>query len=128
MALDTWLRTALQDNLEPLVALALIVLLLVGTLALTGFLTMRIGKRQNIACVLKVYRRPLIVKYSTSVETEQIHLGRLRCVPHYMFGSGHHNSCKCMSASLLLLQQCTVACMYHMKGISRRGPSVISVY
>ena len=54
MALDIWLRTALQDNLEPLVALALIVLLLVGTLALTGFLTMRIGKRQNSAQTLSL--------------------------------------------------------------------------
>lgn len=44
-AFDTWLRLSLQANLEPLVALALIVLLLVGTLALTGFVTMRIGKQ-----------------------------------------------------------------------------------
>ncbi|DBB16654.1 TPA: hypothetical protein ACH3X3_014907 [Trebouxia sp. C0006] len=42
--LDTWLKHTLQANLNALVALALIVMLLVGTLALTGFLTVRIGQ------------------------------------------------------------------------------------
>lgn len=41
--LDTWLKRTLQANLNALVALALIITLLVGTLALTGFLTVRIG-------------------------------------------------------------------------------------
>ncbi len=41
--LDTWLKHTLQAKLNALVALALILMLLVGTLALTGFLTVRIG-------------------------------------------------------------------------------------
>lgn len=41
--LDTGLKHALQVNLDALVALALIVMLLVGSLALTGFMTVRIG-------------------------------------------------------------------------------------
>ena len=49
-AVDIWLRQTLQANLEPLVALALIALLLLGTLALTGFLTMRIGELDYPSC------------------------------------------------------------------------------
>lgn len=41
--MDTWWKHTLQANLNALVALALIVMLLVGTLALAGFLTVRIG-------------------------------------------------------------------------------------
>ncbi len=49
--LDTWLKHTLQANLNALVALALIVMLLVGTLALTGFLTVRIGPPYCIPCM-----------------------------------------------------------------------------
>ncbi|DBA70834.1 TPA: hypothetical protein ACH3X2_011607 [Trebouxia sp. C0005] len=42
--MDTWWKHTLQANLNALVALALIVMLLVGTLALAGFLTVRIGQ------------------------------------------------------------------------------------
>ena len=49
--LDNWLKTTLQANLNALVALALIVTLIVGTLALTGFLTVRIGPPYCIPCM-----------------------------------------------------------------------------
>ncbi len=49
--LDTWLKRTLQANLNALVALALIITLLVGTLALTGFLTVRIGLPYCIPCM-----------------------------------------------------------------------------
>ncbi len=49
--LDTWLKHTLQANLNALVALALIVTLLVGTLALTGFLTVHIGPPYCIPCM-----------------------------------------------------------------------------
>lgn len=41
---DTWLKHSLTGNLDSLVALALIVALLLGSLLLTGFLTVRIGQ------------------------------------------------------------------------------------
>lgn len=41
---DAWLKHSLVGNLDALVALALIVMLLLGSLALTGFLTVRIGQ------------------------------------------------------------------------------------
>ena len=42
--MDTWMKHTLHANLDALVALALIVVLLVGTLTLAGFLTVRIGQ------------------------------------------------------------------------------------
>ena len=41
---DQWLKHSLTSNLDSLVALALIVALLVGSLVLTGFLAVRIGQ------------------------------------------------------------------------------------
>lgn len=41
---DAWLKHSLVGNLDALVALALIVMLLLGSLVLTGFLTVRIGQ------------------------------------------------------------------------------------
>ena len=49
--LDNWLKITLQANLNALVALALIVTLIVGSLALTGFLTVRIGPPCCIPCM-----------------------------------------------------------------------------
>lgn len=41
---DAWLKHTLSANLDALVALALIVVLLLGSLVLAGFLTVRIGQ------------------------------------------------------------------------------------
>ena len=41
---DQWLKHSLSENLDSLVALALIVTLLVGSLVLTGFLAVQIGQ------------------------------------------------------------------------------------
>ena len=43
-AADAWLKQTLSANLDALVALALIVVLLLGSLILAGFLTVRIGQ------------------------------------------------------------------------------------
>ena len=48
---DAWLKDSLVGNLDALVALALIVMLLLGSLALTGFLTVRIGQSVSLSQV-----------------------------------------------------------------------------
>lgn len=48
---DAWLKHSLAGNLDALVALALIVMLLLGSLALTGFLTVRIGQSVSLSQV-----------------------------------------------------------------------------
>ena len=52
---DAWLKHTLNANLDALVALALIVALLLGSLVLAGFLTVRIG--QPIVCPKQIVQR-----------------------------------------------------------------------
>ncbi|KAL3143003.1 hypothetical protein ABBQ38_003282 [Trebouxia sp. C0009 RCD-2024] len=53
---DAWLKHSLVGNLDALVALALIVMLLLGSLALTGFLTVRIGQEgSDTVAVVKAF-------------------------------------------------------------------------
>lgn len=94
---DTWLKHSLTGNLDSLVALALIVTLLLGSLLLTGFLTVRIGQPPPaclqclVSCRVIHLHAVCCMAYVSSLPFHYCHAMMLLPVPVTISTYSHHH-------------------------------------